>query len=92
MTSLVLGCVVSEALPLDGLFVDALKLALEGDLDLRGFLGLSDEVRKGYHDIRVRMRVKSEAEPETLRTLAQFSPVYDVVSNSLPVDVVIETY
>jgi hypothetical protein len=38
------------------------------------------------------MRVKSEAAPETLRELAQFSPVYDVVSNSVPVEVVVETY
>jgi hypothetical protein len=39
-----------------------------------------------------RMRVKSMAKPETLRELAMFSPVYDVVSNSVPVDVVVETY
>jgi uncharacterized OsmC-like protein len=75
-----------------GIEIEAVDSALEGDLDLRGFLGLSDEVRKGYHDIRVRMRVKSEASPATLRELAKFSPVYDVVSNSLPVQVIVETY
>jgi uncharacterized OsmC-like protein len=75
-----------------GIEIEAVESALEGDIDLRGFLGISDEVRKGYHDIRVRMRVKSQAEPQTLRDLAEFSPVYDVVSNSLPVDVVVETY
>jgi uncharacterized OsmC-like protein len=75
-----------------GIEIEAVDSALEGDLDLRGFLGLSDEVRKGYHDIRVRMRVKSESSPATLRELAKFSPVYDVVSNSLPVQVIVETY
>ena len=75
-----------------GIEIEAVDSALEGDLDLRGFLGLSDEVRKGYHDIRVRMRVKSDASPATLRELAKFSPVYDVVSNSLPVQVIVETY
>jgi uncharacterized OsmC-like protein len=75
-----------------GIAIEAVDSALEGDLDLRGFLGISDEVRKGYQNIRVRMRVKSGAKPEMLRKLAQFSPVYDVVSNSVPVDVVIETY
>ena len=49
-------------------------------------------IRKGYQNIRVRMRVKSSAKPEALRELATFSPVYDVVSNSVPVDLVVETY
>ena len=75
-----------------GIEIEAVDSMLEGDIDLRGFLGISDEVRKGYQDVRVRMRVKSQATPETLRELAEFSPVYGVVSNSLPVDVVVETY
>lgn len=75
-----------------GVTIEAVDSALEGDLDLRGFLGISDDVRKGYQTIRVRMRVKSDAKPEMLRELAQFSPVYDVVSNSVPVDVIVETY
>lgn len=75
-----------------GIEIQAVDPALEGDLDLRGFLGISNEARKGYHDIRVRMRVKSGAKPEALRELAQFSPVYDVVSKSVPVDVLVETY
>jgi uncharacterized OsmC-like protein len=75
-----------------GIAIRAVDSALEGDLDLRGFLGISNEVRKGYHTIRVKMRVKSEAKPDMLRELAQFSPVYDVVSRSVPVDVVVETY
>ncbi len=49
-------------------------------------------MRKGYHDVRVRMRVKSETPAEQLAQLAKFSPVYDIVSNSLPVDVVVDTY
>lgn len=72
--------------------IEAVDSHLEGDLDLRGFLGLSDKVRKGYQAIRVRMRVKSQASPETLRQLAMFSPVYDVVSKSVPVDLEVETY
>ncbi len=75
-----------------GIEIEAVDSQLEGDLDLRGFLGLSDEVRKGYHDIRVRMRFKTKASPETLRELAQHSPVHDIVSKSLPVKLMIETY
>ncbi len=75
-----------------GIEIKAVESALEGDLDLRGFLGLSNEVRKGYHTIRVRMRAQSDAKPAMLRELAQFSPVYDMISRSVPVDVVVETY
>jgi len=75
-----------------GLAIEAVDSTLEGDLDLRGFLGISNEVRKGYHRVRVRMRVKSQAAPRVLRELAQYSPVFDIVSNSLPVDVAVETY
>ena len=75
-----------------GIANEAVESELEGDIDIRGFLGLSNEVRKGYHDVRVRMRVKSAAGPETLAQLAKFSPVYDIVSNSLPVEVMVETY
>lgn len=72
--------------------IEAIDSDIEGDLDLRGFLGLSDTVRKGYQKITVRMRVKTKALPETIKTLTQMSPVFDVVSKSVPVAVSIETY
>ena len=54
---------------------------LEGDLDLRGFFGISDEVRPGYEEIRVNFKVHSDLENlETLKELTRLSPVYDVVS------------
>jgi uncharacterized OsmC-like protein len=73
-----------------GIDVEDVSSELEGDLDLKGFLGLDENVRKGFHAVRVRMQVKSEADAEMLKSLAQFSPVYDIVSKSLPVDVSIE--
>lgn len=75
-----------------GIEIEAMESRLEGDLDLRGFLGLSDAVRKGYHHVRVHMRVKTKATPEALTALAEYSPVYDIVSRSLPVELLIETY
>ncbi len=75
-----------------GIDIGAIDSVLEGDLDLRGFLGISNDVRKGYREIRVKMRVQSKASPKLLGELAQYSPVYDVVSNSLPVQVSVETY
>lgn len=74
-----------------GIDIESIQSSLEGDLDLRGFLGISNEVRKGFHAVRVRMRVKSSASATQLRDLATYSPVYDIVSNSLPVEVVVES-
>ena len=72
--------------------VESIESQIEGDLDLRGFLGISPDVRKGYSAIRVRMRAKTKAEPATIKALTAMSPVFDVVSRGVPVDVKIETY
>lgn len=75
-----------------GIEIDAMESALDGDIDLRGFLGLSEDIRTGYSAIRVRMRVKTKAPAETIKALTAMSPVFDVVSKSVPVSVSIETY
>ena len=74
-----------------GIVINHVESQLEGDIDLRGFLGLSESVRKGYQAVRVTFKVDSEADTETLKELAMFSPVYDIVSNSLPVELVVES-
>ena len=73
-----------------GIEVRSIESSLEGDLDLRGFLGLDETVRQGFSSVRVTMRVRADASAETLKGLAQFSPVYDIVSKSLPVEVTVE--
>jgi uncharacterized OsmC-like protein len=74
-----------------GIAIESVRSELEGDLDVRGFLGMSESVRKGFSAIRMHMRIKSDGSAETLRKLADFSPVYDVVSRSVPVELTIET-
>ena len=62
--------------------------ALEGDLDLRGFLGLDPKVPKGYTDIRVRFKVKTdEKDLGKLRKLADFSPVHGTITNGAKVNI-----
>lgn len=73
-----------------GIEVESVTSELQGDLDLRGFLGMDDTVRKGFSAVRVKMRVKSDADVETLKSLTQYSPVYDIVSKSLPVEISVE--
>lgn len=67
-----------------------MESSLEGELDLRGFLGLSDQVRRGYQNIRVTFKVKADAPAETLQDLCKYSPVFDIVSNPVPVSIFIE--
>jgi uncharacterized OsmC-like protein len=69
-----------------GIDLEKVETSSEGDMDARGFFGISDKVNKGYERIRVNMRVKSDADVETLTKLAMYSPVYEMVSKAIPVD------
>jgi uncharacterized OsmC-like protein len=73
-----------------GIRVESVESRLEGDLDLHGFLGLKDNVRKGYKDVRVSFKVKADATPEQLAELTKYSPVFDIFSNPVPVSVDVE--
>jgi uncharacterized OsmC-like protein len=68
---------------------------LSGDMDVRGALGLSDEPRNGFSNIRVGFKVKGDAPKEKLREVVtraqQRSAVFDMVSNGVPVTVEVET-
>jgi uncharacterized OsmC-like protein len=75
-----------------GIEIRSINSEIDGDLDLRGFLGMSDKVRKGYTAIRVKMRVATPAKPDMIEQLTRMSPVLDVVSQSVPVSVSVETY
>ena len=75
-----------------GIHIEELESEVEGDIDLRGFLGLSEEVPKGYSDIRVKFKVQSDVENiERLRRLAEFSPVYNTITQGANVNIKIES-
>jgi hypothetical protein len=69
-----------------GIKLEKVESELEGDLDLRGFMAISDEVRPGYREIRVNFKVETDPENvATLKELIRLSPVYDVVSKGTKV-------
>jgi uncharacterized OsmC-like protein len=68
-----------------GIEIGAFETELDGDLDIQGMLGISGSIRKGYQQLRVRFKVQSDADATTLRELCQYSPVFDIVSNPVPV-------
>ena len=74
-----------------GIKIESLEFDLEGDLDLHAFLGLSDQVRPGYQNLRLSYRVKSDAPREKIVALCDYvqktSPVLDIIRNPVPVTV-----
>ncbi|GAB4192336.1 MAG: OsmC family protein [Simkaniaceae bacterium] len=70
-----------------GYRIESLESEFEGDLDLRGFLQVSEDVPKGYQKIRATFKVKTDATEEEIAELYQFSPVYSMVSKSVPIEV-----
>lgn len=75
-----------------GIRIEALSTELEGDLDLRGLLGLDESVSPGYEQIRIRMTVKADCSNEQLEDLLAYAQRHSPVCNTIcrPVPVTIE--
>jgi uncharacterized OsmC-like protein len=73
-----------------GVNLTSVESTVEGDIDLLGILGLSEEVRNGYQQIRVSSRLEGD-EPDKLRSVVEQSrlrsAVYDVLTNGVPVSI-----
>ncbi len=74
----------------NGIEIAALSSSIEGDIDIRGFTGVAQDVPKGFGEIRVNFRVKTDGDADELKALAEMSPVFN--SLSVPVAVTVETY
>jgi uncharacterized OsmC-like protein len=74
-----------------GIHIEELESELEGDIDLRGFLGLDNDVPKGFTDIRIRFRVKADIDNmERLKRLTSYSPVFNTITQGANVDIQVE--
>lgn len=87
------GCVTTTFIAYaaaQGVQIDELRTELEGELDVRAFLGLTHDVRAGYKQIRITFHVKSDAPRQKLRELMLLaerrSPVSESVRNGVPVE------
>jgi uncharacterized OsmC-like protein len=74
-----------------GVTLTEVESRIEGDIDLRGILGLSDQVRNGYQQMRIDFTIKGDASPVVLEKIVEQSrkrsAVYDVLTNGIPVAV-----
>ncbi len=86
------GCVTTTLVlyaAMRGIRIRSLATRLEGDLDVRGLLGMDPSVSPGYEAIRIDMEIDadcSEAElDDLLATAQQHSPVCNTVCRPVPV-------
>jgi uncharacterized OsmC-like protein len=74
-----------------GIHLEEVESEVEGDIDLRGFLGLADDVPRGYTDIRVTFKVKADPKDMgRLKELSEFSPVFNTITQGARVDIHVE--
>ena len=77
-----------------GIKIKGVESRYEGDLDLRGFLGISEDVPVGFQNIRVFFTidadVSDEQKEELIRLAQKHSPVYNTITKSAPVSVHLE--
>jgi uncharacterized OsmC-like protein len=77
-----------------GVAIEEVESSIDGDVDVRGFLGLDNNIRNGFQEIRMKFRIKADVSDEQLQELCalgqQYSPILDSVSNGVPVKIAAE--
>ena len=78
-----------------GVMLHEVKTSLAGDMDMRGILGLSNQVRNGFDTIRLDVSIKGDAPEEKLRQIVQQacdrSAVLDVLRNGTSIGIATTT-
>jgi uncharacterized OsmC-like protein len=75
---------------LRGIELESVEIETRGELDLRGFLGLSEDVPPGYEQISYEVRIKGDGSPEQFeeihQTVLKTSPNYFNISRPIRVN------
>ena len=74
-----------------GIAIEEVESSVEGDVDLRGFLGTDSSVRNGFQNIRMNFDISADLNDAELQDLAElgpkFSPVFDSLTRGVPITV-----
>ena len=89
------GCVTTTLVlhaTMRGIAIRKLSTELNGDIDLRGLLGLDESVSPGYERIRIRMHIEADCSDEELDDLLACAQAHSPVCNTIcrPVPIVLE--
>ena len=75
--------------------LDSLQVKVEGDIDLRGFLGISDEVQVSCHMVRIDIQIEAALPEAQLREFVvsanRFAPVLDLYRRGTEVEIAINS-
>lgn len=76
-----------------GITLTSVESRVEGEIDLQGIFGFSDQVRNGFQKIRADFRIEGDADEDALRALVEQSrsrsAVFDVIANPTPVEITV---
>jgi uncharacterized OsmC-like protein len=69
----------------------SVSATIEGEMDVRGILGMDSDVRNGFSDIKVTYKIDADATPDEVKALVaqsqKRSAVYDIITNPTNVSV-----
>ena len=68
----------AAACAMHGIELDELRIETEGDIDLRGFLGIDPDVAPGYEELKYTVHIRGNATPE------EFQKVHEIVCATSP--------
>lgn len=76
-----------------GIQLNSVSATIEGQMDIRGILGVDSDVRNGFNGIKVTYNIDADASPEDIQALVaqsqKRSAVYDVITNPTNVTVAV---
>jgi uncharacterized OsmC-like protein len=77
-----------------GIALEKVEIETDGELDLRGFLGLDAKVSPGYESLRYTVRIKGNGTPQQFReiheTVIKTSPNYFNVARPIRIDATLD--
>src|SRR6516164_7638309 len=73
-----------------GIKLDKVNIDIDGDIDLRGFLGIDDRIRAGFNAVRIRVSLGGPEPAARYEELAAavdaHCPILDLFRNPVPVE------
>ncbi len=92
------GCLTTSLIAhasVRGMEIRNVESRYEGELDLQGFLGISEEVPVGYKKIDIYFKIDADLSDaqklELIEMAKKYSPVYNSIANPVPVSVKLDT-
>jgi uncharacterized OsmC-like protein len=73
----------------EGIHVESVEAKIAGNIDVRGVFGLDPDVRRGYNNIQIALKVRADAPDDVIDRLIETtrdrSPLFETVTTPVPV-------